>query len=123
MNKMNCIIDARTLAEGEAYLKAALDSRGLGYDSAHFESWLRLNSLGLIASARKALELEESTKTKVEYNHWIKTTDQLPQKNELVLGNDGGEVFLVTFYGEHWLYSGYESKLAPIFWCKIPERK
>jgi hypothetical protein len=54
--------------------------------------------------------------------HWVRTEDQLPPEEELVLGDDGCSVFLVTFYGDHWLYSGFESRAAPTYWCRIPER-
>lgn len=53
---------------------------------------------------------------------WIKVEEQLPTENELVLGDTGCEVVLVTFCGNYWMYSGFESRIGPIYWCKIPER-
>jgi hypothetical protein len=53
---------------------------------------------------------------------WVRTEDQLPPEEELILGDNGSEVFLVTFCGDHWRYAWYESRLGPVFWCKIPER-
>jgi len=53
---------------------------------------------------------------------WVKTENQLPPEGELVLGDDGSEVFLVTFCGAYWKYPGFESRLGPLYWCGIPKR-
>ena len=53
---------------------------------------------------------------------WVRTTDQLPPDEKLVLGDDGSGVFLVTLSGDHWRYSGFESQAGPLFWCVIPKR-
>jgi len=54
---------------------------------------------------------------------WVKTEDQLPPEDELVLGDDGSGILLCSLSGDRWTYSGYESKVGPIYWCKIPERR
>lgn len=58
----------------------------------------------------------------MEGPHWIETKDRLPPEEELVLGDDGCDICLVTFCGGYWRYSMFESKVGPIYWCKIPER-
>ncbi len=51
---------------------------------------------------------------------WVRTEDQLPLVGELVLGCNGSEILFVTFCGDYWRYSGFESRLGPTRWCKIP---